>query len=103
MAIQDVTRAELLRMIAQATTTAGDNPTTPPRFSLLADCKLGEDGASYPVRSGLTGTIDNSLIPQRGFKSAIPLNRIGQGLDRSQVWITVADAQAWCDAHQDEP
>lgn len=99
MAIQDITRVQLLRMIAQATAASGDDSTTPARFSLLADCKLGEDGAPYPVRSGLTGTIDNSLIP----RSAIPLNRVGQGLDRSRVWITVADAQAWCDAHQNEP
>jgi hypothetical protein len=97
--IQEITRAELLRKIAQATTAAGDNPTTPPRFSLLADCKLGEHGDPYPVRPGLSGVIDNSLVPQ----SAIPLNRVGQGLDRSRVWITVEEAQAWCDAHPTEP
>lgn len=101
--IQDITRTELLHRIAQATTAAGDDPTGPLRFSLLADCKLGEDGHPYQIRSGLSGLIDNSLIPQRGFRTALPLNRVGQGLDRSRVWVTVADAQGWCDAHQSEP
>jgi hypothetical protein len=101
--IQNITRAELLQKIAQVTRAAGDDPTNPPRFSLLADCKLGKDGDPYQVRAGLTGTIDNSLIPHRRMRSALPLNRVAAGLDRSQVWITVDAAQAWCDAHQDEP
>lgn len=100
---QDITRDQLLQKIAQVTTAAGDDPATPPRFSLLADCKLGKDGDPYQVREGLTGTIDNSLIPHGRNRSALPLNRVAAGLDRSQVWITVEAAQAWCDAHQAEP
>ena len=99
--IQSITRAELLCKIAEAE--ASNSGGFSPRFSLLADCKLGEQGAPYPVRSGLTGTIDNSLIPPQSHRPGVTDPRTELALRRSLVWITVADARRWCDAHPELP
>ena len=99
--IQQITRAELLRKIAEAE--ASNSGGFSPRFSLLADCKLGEQGASYPVRPGLTGTIDNSLIPPQSRRPGATDPRTELALRPSLVWITVVEARAWCNAHSDLP